>query len=204
MADLVTQYPTTPSFNAVNFKVNTPTIATTTFSGKSRRTGYGHQFYEFEVQYPTITPGQLATVQGYLARSYGSQLSFEIVLPEISYTSLAAQTSSTPRTTTGYSKGVKTVNLTNCGANQPVLNIGDFFKFNGHSKVYQAIQSVTADSGGNATLSFAGSLVEDVGSAEDLVITAVPFTVINLNNVQQFEIGIGGLATASVSMRETW
>lgn len=204
MADLVTQYPTTPSFNAVNFKVNTPTIATTTFSGKSRRTGYGHQFYEFEVKYPTITPGQLATVQGYLARSYGSQLSFEIILPEISYTSLTSQTSSTPTTTTSYSKGVKTVNLTNCGATQNVLNIGDFFKFNGHSKVYQAIQSVVSDGSGNATLSFAGSLVEDVGSSEDLVITAVPFTVINLNNVQQFEIGIGGLATASVSMRETW
>ena len=204
MADIATQYPTTPSFNAVNFKVNTPTIATTTFSGKSRRTGYGHQFYEFDVKYPTITPSELATVQGYIAQTYGSQLSFEIVLPEISYTSLTAQTSNTPQTNTTYAKGVKSVLITNCGATQNVLNAGDFFKFSGHSKVYQSIGAVTSNGSGEATLNFAGALVESVGSSETLTITAVPFTVINLNNVQQYEVGIGGLATASVSMRETW
>lgn len=204
MADLAGFYPTDPWFNAVNFKINTPTLATTTFSGKSRRVGYGHQYYEFTVNYPTLTSNQAATVLGFLAQTFGPQLSFEIVLPELSYTNSGNPPSTTPLTSASATKGDKNVTIDNCGANKEVLKIGDFFKFDNHSKVYQATNTITSDGSGNATLFFAGGLVEDVPDNTDLTLTAVPFTVIALNDVQEFSVGIGGLTTLSVEMRETF
>jgi hypothetical protein len=206
MADLASQYPTTPGFNAVSFQVNTPSLATTTFSGKSRRIAFGHQFYDWEVKYPSLTDRQAGIVEGFLAQTYGPSLSFEIILPEISYTKSNNPPSTTPavNNTGGYAKGQKSVVLDNCGANKQVLYVGDYFKFNNHSKVYQAVATCESDGSGNATLFFAGSLVEDVPNNTDLTLTAVPFTAIALNDVQKFDVGIGGITSISVKMRETW
>lgn len=204
MADLASQYPTTPGFKAVDFQTNTPTLTTETFSGKTRRVSYGHQFYDFEVKYPTMTDRQAGIVEGFLAQTYGPSLSFEIILPEISYTKSNNPPSTTPATSGATNKGAKQVSLTNCGANKQVLYVGDFFKFDTHSKVYQAVATCESDGSGNATLYFAGSLVENVSSGTDLTITAVPFTVIATNDIQKFDVGTGGLTSASVKMRETW
>ena len=206
MADLASQYPTTPSFNAVSFQVNTPSLATTTFSGKSRRVAFGHQFYDWEVSYPSLTDRQAGIVEGFLAQTYGPSLSFEIILPEISYSKSNNPPSTTPAVNQvgGYAKGQKSVVLDNCGANKQVLYVGDYFKFDNHSKVYQCVATCESDGSGNATLFFAGSLVADVPDNTDLTITAVPFTAIALNDVQKFDVGIGGITSISVKMRETW
>ena len=204
MADLASQYPTTPGFKAVSFQTNTPTLTTETFSGKTRRVSFGHQFYDFEVKYPTMTDREAGIVEGFLASTYGPSLSFEIILPEISYTKSNNPPSTTPNTNGGYNKGVKSVTLQNCGANKEVLYVGDYFKFTNHSKVYQAVATCQSDGSGAATLFFAGSLVENVTNATDLVLTAVPFTVIATNDIQKFDVGSGGLTSASVKMRETW
>jgi hypothetical protein len=204
MADLASSFPTTPSFNAVEFQTNTPTLATTTFSGKSRRTGYGHQFYEWEVKYPPLTDRSAGIVLGFMAQTYGPALSFEITLPEISYSKSTNPPSTTPATNGSVIAGVKQVDLSNCGANKEVLYVGDYFKFDNHSKVYQAVATCTSDGSGNATLYFAGSLVEAVPGGTDLTITAVPFTAIALSDVQKFDVGIGGMTSMSIKMRETW
>lgn len=204
MADLASSFPTDPSFNAVGFQANTPTLATTTFSGKTRRTTYGHQFYEWEVKYPQLVDRQAGIVLGFLAQTYGPALSFEITLPEISYSKSNNPPSSTPATNGSVNAGVKQVDLTNCGANKEVLYVGDFFKFDNHSKVYQAVATCTSDGSGNATLYFAGSLVNAVPSGTDLTVTAVPFTAIALSEAQQFDVGVGGMTTMSIKMREVW
>lgn len=204
MADIASQYPTSPSFNAVSISTNTPTLATETFSGKTRRVGQGHTFYSWQVKYPTVTDRDAGLVEGFLAQTFGSLLSFEIVLPEVSYSKSNNPPSTTPATTTSYAAGAKSVVLDNCGANKEVLFSGDYFKFDNHSKVYQAVQTCTSDASGNATLYFAGSLVESVPNDTDLTITAVPFTAILANDVQKFDVGIGGLTNITVDMRETW
>lgn len=206
MADLASSYPTDPSFNAIGFQTNTPTLATTTFSGKSRRTSYGHQFYEWEVKYPQLTDRQAGIVLGFLAQTYGPNLSFEITLPEISYSKSNNPPSPATAPTTNGSvvAGVKQVDLTNCGANKEVLYVGDYFKFDNHSKVYQAVATCTSDGSGNATLFFAGSLVSAVPGGTDLTITAVPFTALALSDAQKFDVGIGGLTSITIKMRETW
>jgi hypothetical protein len=212
MADLATQYPSSPSFQSVNFKLVTPSQVTETNSGKVRRTGYGVSYYTWEVQYPTLTPLQAGTVTGYLAQTFGPQLSFEIILPEISYTKLTNQTTNTctvGSTNSGIGAtntvGAKVVQLTGCGTSKTVLAAGDFFKFSNHSKVYMCVSPCTADSSGNATLYFSGSLTNTiVNGTTTLTITAVPFTAILNEDVQEWSVGYGGLTTLKVGMRENW
>lgn len=205
MADLATQYPASPSFESINFKTNTPTQITNTMSGKLRRVGVGTSFYSWEVQYPQLTRLQAGTVKGFLAQALGPQFSFEIVLPMLSYSALADQTASVPRTTGGTrAVGATSITLTNCGTSKDVLASGDYFKFNNHTKVYQCVSACTSDSSGNATLYFSGPLVTSVPNSTNLTITAVPFTAILAEEAQEFDVGIGGMSSMSVSMREVW
>jgi len=204
MADLAGYYPTTTAPNSVEIKPITPTQTTQTFSGKTRRTGYGGQYYELTLRYGQMSPLAARPIQGFLAQAFGPQLSFEIILPEISYSASPVPPITTVRTSAAAVKGAKTVTLTNCGANKTVLVGGDYFKFNNHSKVYQATNTILSDASGNATLYFAGSLVADVALQEPLVIDAVPFTMILANPNQSYTVGIGGISSMNVEMREVW
>lgn len=212
MADLSTQYPTTPEFQAVNFKLITPSQITETNSGKVRRTGYGVSYYSWEAQYATLKPLDAGTVIGYLAQTYGPQFSFEIVLPEISYSKLTNQTTNTctvGSVNTGIGAtntvGAKVVQLTGCGTSKTVLAAGDVFKFSSHSKVYICVAPCTSDNAGNATLYFSGSLTNTITTGTTtLTITAVPFTAILSEDVQEWSVGFGGLTTLKVGMRENW
>jgi hypothetical protein len=208
MADIATAFPTPanggPGFQAVNFKINTPGQITESMSGKIRRVGFGVSYYTWEVRYPNLKPLDAGTVTGYLSQALGQQFSFEITLPEISYTNVTNQTSTTPRTTTTFSRGSISVTLTNCGVSKNVLAAGDFFKFNNHSKVYMCTAPCTSNSSGAATLFFSCPLVTNVPTSTNLTITAVPFTAILEETEQSFDVGIGGITTMSLSMREVW
>ena len=203
MADLATLYPQSPSFNAVSFRVNTPTLTSETFSGKIRRTGYGNSFYTWQAKYPILKPTEAGIVTGYLAQTYGPAFSFEIIIPEISNSKSINQPTSTPQTSASASKGEKTVTLSNCGANTVLLG-GDYIKFDNHSKVYQVVGTATADGSGNMTLYFSGSLVDDVPSGTDLIFNNVRFTAIVDSDFQQFDVGMGGMTSLTVNMREVW
>ena len=204
MADLAGYFPNTPGFSAVDFQVNTPTLSTETNSGKTRRVGYGHQFYNWKLNYPPLTQSQLAPTMGFLAQTYGPLLSFEIVLPEISYTSLSNQTTQTIQTTQIKAAGEKDVTIGGASGIENILAAGDFFKFSGHSKVYQCVANCTSAGDGTATLYFAGGLVEALASGETLTITQVPFTAIRENDAHQVTVGLGGMSTLQIDMRETW
>jgi hypothetical protein len=204
MADLATQYPATPSFESINFTVNTPTQISNTMSGKLRRVGLGVSFYSWEVRYPQLTRLEAGTVKGYLAQTLGPQFSFEIVLPTLSYSALTGQTASIPRTSAAAAIGSTSVTLTNCGTNGKVLAAGDFFVFANHTKVYQCVAPCTANAGGTATLFFSGPLVSAVPINTNLIITAVPFTAVLAEEAQEFSAGNGGITTLSVIMREVW
>lgn len=204
MSDLATQYPTSPSFESINFTTNTPTQITNTMSGKLRRVGLGVSFYSWEVKYSQLTRLEAGTVKGYLAQALGPQFSFEILLPKLSYSALTNQTASVPRSSSTAAIGSTSVALTNCGANAAVLAAGDYFCFANHTKVYQCVSPCTANSSGVATLYFSGPLVKAVPTGTNLIITAVPFTAVLATEVQEYETGIGGMTTMSVSMREVW
>jgi hypothetical protein len=205
MADLAYQFPVSPGFQSVNFKIVSPNQTTNTLSGKVRRTGMATSYYTWEVKYPSVTPREAGTVQGFVSQALGQQYSFEIILPKISYTKLAAtQTTSTPVASATTPVGSTSITLTGCGTSKSVLAAGDFFKFSNHSKVYMCVTDCSSNSGGAATLYFSCPLVNQVVSGNTLTITAVPFTAILAEDTQTFDVGVGGITSMSLQMREVW
>lgn len=207
MADISPgQFPTNPSFEAVNFRILTPTITSETTAGKVRRVGFGHSFYTFDVRYRYLTYRDAGTVMAFVALAQGPLFSFEIVLPEISYSDAADSVSANATITTSgaLTFGAKTMTVNNCGANKSVMQAGDYFKFANHSKVYMATQDVTSNASGVATVTFSGGLVTNVSSGTRMTITAVPFTVILAEGTQEYEVSQRGITTLALSMREVW
>jgi hypothetical protein len=100
--------------------------------------------------------------------------------------------------------GAVQMTLQGCGTSKAVLAAGDFFKFSNHSKVYMCVSDCTSNSSGIATLYFSCPLVQQVPSSTQLTITAVPFTAILAEDIQTFDVGIGGMSTANLQMREVW
>jgi len=193
-------YPASPAFNTVNFKINTPVIKTTTLSGKSRRVAQGHSFYSFEAKYNNLSPFDAGPIIGFISQQYGPLETFQIVLPKISYTKVTNQTSATVTVSATVAAGVSQVSVSGVTGGTNLLRAGDFFKFSNHTKVYMC--AVTWTTG--QPLYFSGSLVTAVPSGTQLVINAVPFTVILDNEPQQVDVGTGGITQLSLSMRETW
>lgn len=194
-------YPTTPSFESVNFQINVPTQVVTVMSGQSQRVGMGIQFYSFSARYVNVTQFQMGPVIGFLGAQYGPLEDFQIVLPEISYSKNPFLNQSINATTTANANiGDNQVNVQGITTSGTWLLAGDFFKFDNHSKVYMA----TADYAVGEPLYFNGSLVEDVPSGTSITYTEVPFTVSLDNEIQQYSVGVGGIMTMSVDMREVW
>lgn len=204
MADLAGYYPNDPWFSAVEFSMVTPALVTESNTGKTFRRAYGHTYYSWSVKYPPLTRTEMGPILGFLAQTYGAMFSFEIVLPEISYSKSTNPPLTTVRTSQAITRGAKNVTVTNAGANKMILRAGDFFKFNSHTKVYQATNTCESDASGNATVYFAGSLVEDVDTSTDLTLTGVPFTAIIEDDTHKVGVGLGGMGALSLKMREVW
>ncbi len=204
MADLGTNFPADPAFDAVSFKINTPTQISDSFSGKIRRIGLGISYYSWEVRYPNLTPIDAGSVTGYLGQALGRQFSFRIVLPKISYSKAPLQTTTTPTLSTTMARGSTSVVLANCGNTKNVLAAGDFFKFNNHDKVYMCVSPCVSNSSGVATLFFTCPSISTAPTGTALTITAVPFTAILDEDVQTFDVGYGGITTMTLAMREVF
>jgi hypothetical protein len=193
-------FPTSPGFEAVNFTINTPTLTSETISGKKRRVGMGHSFYTFTVKFPNQTAYNMGPVLGFVAAQYGQLDNFSIVLPEISYTKNTSLGSISVVTSGAKAIGDNSVNISGIASGDQFLLAGDFIKFANHSKVYM----VTADWVSGQPLFFSGSLVSAVPSGTQIIFNAVPFNVILDNDVQQFDVGFGGITTMQLDMREVW
>lgn len=193
-------YPST-AFTAVNFKINTPTLQTQTNSGMTRRVGMGHSYYSFTINHAPLTPYEYGPIVGFISQQYGPLESFQVVLPELSYSKATNQVTTTVSTNAAAARGIDYVSIPAVASGKTLLRAGDFFKFANHSKVYMCAVSCVA---GDTQLFFSGSLVKDVPSGTNLVIDAVPFTVIMTNEVQQFEVGMGGMTKLELDVREVW
>jgi hypothetical protein len=199
-------YPYSPEFTSVDFRINTPTQSSETVNGRKLRAGFGTSFYTFAGKYASLTPGQVAPITAFIAEQYGMVESFQIVLPRISYNKAAdyAQAVGNAKVKTAAAKGVYQVALKGLGVSKTVLKAGDFFKFNGHTKVYMCTNDLVSNSSGEATIFFSGKLTVNVAVDEVLTINAVPFTVILDQDMDEWTVGSGGMTNIEVSFREVW
>jgi hypothetical protein len=197
-------WPTSPNFNAVNFKVNTPTIRTQPVSGRTLRVGMGHSFYTFTAKYNNLTRYDAGPIQGFIAQQFGPLEAFQIYLPELSFSKQLNQTTGAVQTSAAAAKGVDHVSVSGVQSGKGLLRAGDFFTFGNHTKVYQC--AVTWSTG--QPLYFSGSLVEDVPSGTGITYgsynSPVAWTVIMDSDIQQWETGVGGIVNMSIDFREVW
>ncbi|CAB4153848.1 hypothetical protein UFOVP641_31 [uncultured Caudovirales phage] len=197
-------YPTSPAFNAVNFKVITPTLTTRTIDGNSRRVGMGHSYYSFTARHQNLTRGDAGIIQGFVVQQFGQVESFQIELPELSYSKSSNLTTGPVLTNGAIVRGARSVNVSGVTSGKNFLRAGDFFKFGNHTKVYQC--TVTWTTG--QPLYFSGGLVADVPNGTGITYgkSAEPvlWTVMFESDIQQWDTGIGGIVNMSLDMREVW
>jgi hypothetical protein len=202
-------YPTTPSFNAVDFQINSPGKISESFSGKLRRVSAGTQYYSFGVQYPNVIARDFGPVAAFIARQYGSFDDFQIVLPEISFPKGNNYSFiGTPQVASAQALTAGTTSIP-CNAfggasKTEVLRAGDFIKFANHTKVYMVVEDVNTNSSSEATITINPGLVVSVPVGTLLTTTAVPFTVVMEDFDQEYSVGIGGITTMTLKMREVF
>jgi hypothetical protein len=202
-------FPSSPEFESINFKVNTPLLKTQTNSGKITRVAMGHQYYSFTVNYPRITARELGTVSGFVASALGGYSAFQIVLPELSYTKSTNPSDSglTFTTNATTSSGSLTISYAVGGsgtANKEYFAAGDFIKFSNHDKVYQVTATTSTNGSSVGTMIIGGALMNSVPSGSTITRNAVPFTVILDSDAQEFDTGFGGISSLKLDMREVW
>jgi hypothetical protein len=177
-----------------------------------RRVSQGISYYTWEASYAPLTPRDAGPVIGFVRYAQGPMYSFEIILPEISFTKCYSQPSGNVVTRSNITIGSVNVAIdtTNTGVGE-VLRAGDYFKFDNHSKVYQAVINCNTDANtnaaygvGNTVLTFASPTVSNVPLGTRLTITNVPFTAVIDGQEQDHSVSYGGITTLEVKMREVW
>jgi len=203
--------PQSPAFEAVNFRINTPMLTSETLSGIRRRVGMGHSFYTFTAKYGNVTAYNIGPINAFFASQYGALDSFQVIIPEISYSKSTNPPSTTPQTSANLARGANSIALANCGNTKTVLLEGDYFCFihpstptQNYTKVYMCVEDCVSNSSGAATLYFSGSAVEAIPSGTSVKITEVPFTVIQDGDVQEYSVSTGGVSTLQIDLREVW
>ena len=201
------QLPTDPSFASVNFKVNTPLLRTTSLSGITRRVAQGHTFYSFTINFPTMTARDVGKINGFLAARLGGFEEFTVVIPEISETKAQHGGSHTITVSTAAAAGSTSTTYLVSGMgnhNKEFLAAGDFIKFSNHSKVYMVQENSTTNGSSVGTVKFAGGLVAAITTATTLIRDSVPFTVVLDSEVQEFDVGVGGMTAMNFDVKEVW
>lgn len=186
-------FPSSPGFNAVNFRSANYNLSSTSLSGRTQVRGLGSQRWEFTAQLPTMSRSEYAPVSAFLMKQRGMLESFQIVLPIISEKSGSASGSLTSNG--GASVGATAFTVAGLTGD---LKAGDVLKFANHSKVYM----ITADRSGNGSVSFEPALIAAVVNGEAVTYNNVPFTVRLNNDVQEFPHALDGTVSYEIDMIE--
>lgn len=175
-------YPTSPAFNAINLKSNSPTLFSETVSGRMQSRKIGGQKWSFTAAYARMTRSEFQPVWAFCVSQQGRHGVFTIVPTGISDTNGSA-------TGTAAVNGSAAIGATSVPIDGITgdLKAGDMIKFAGHSKVYM----LTADRSGAGNISIEPALVNAVANDEQVIYNNVPFTVRLDNDVQSYKVGTG-------------
>lgn len=203
-------FPTSPGFRAVKFKMNDTVKTTNTVSGRTIRTQEGTTLWSGTLQFPPMTLAEFLPIQGFLARCKGSLNEFDVVIPTLSQSSKGYSLDSTVgmTVTTNTGAGSNSIAVQTSLNDTTILNPGDVIRFSNHTKVYMVTDSegVTTNGTGGATINFEPALVTDVNaldSAGDYVQMAeVPFRMILTNNIQEMQYRTDGLIAYELDVQE--
>lgn len=199
-------YPTTPSFSAVNFKVNSTTKETVSESGRRIRTSVAGTRFSATLKYPPIKVEDFMSVQAFIAKCQGPLNSFDLVMPTISHSRSGFL--GTIEVDGNQSAGDSTITVTaydtdsTVAESKTILKAGDVIRFASHTKVYMVTQDIVTDASGDATIDITPSLFEDIVTATQVQHLAVPFRVTLTNDLQEIKYSNNGFVAYEIDVLE--
>lgn len=199
-------FPSSPGFVSANFKQNTLTKQTKTQSGRSIRTTSSTTLWSGTLTFPPMTQAEFRPIQAFVALAQGSLNEFDIVIPTVSQ-SQAALAGSLIASVDGDSSGANSAGDTSININTNLaasnaLKAGDVVRFQNHTKVYMVTTDVNTDANGNAIMNIQPALVEAVSNGETITTNNVPFRMILLNDLQEFQYGTNQLVNYEIDVDE--
>ena len=168
-------WPSSPAFNAMPLRSESPTRTTVTHSLKRITRFSNSQRWSFSCTYPPLTRDEFAPIHAFALSQNGQSESFQIVLPKISVPRGAV--SGSPLVVGAGAIGDTTISIDGLAVSTLVWKAGDVIKFAGHSKVYMVSADATTDGAGAVTVSLFPALIAAVADNEAVTYTSVPFTV---------------------------
>ena len=182
------QLPTSPVFNAMNFKDESNTLISISDSGRRFARKIDNQKWKFTCRYTHLTRAEFAPILAFITKQRGQKETFTVIPPKIK----DAQGSETTSIAVNgsHTAGDSTISIDGFNADSAgSLKAGDFIKFANHTKVYMVVSDVTPSSNA-ATVTIEPPIIEALANDEAVTYDDVPFTVYLTGNVQQYTLGI--------------
>ena len=185
------QLPTTPAFNAMNFKDESNTLVSTSDSGRRFARKIDNQRWKFTVGYQNLTRAEFAPILAFITKQRGAKETFTITPPKIK-DALGSETT-TISVNGVHAVGDTTIAIDGFNADDAgSLKAGDFLKFASHTKIYMVVADVTPSSNA-ATVTIEPPLIEALADDSTVTYDDVPFTVYLTSSVQSYSMGINNL-----------
>lgn len=186
-----------------------------TDTGKVYRLNYGSQYFKVQIEYPTLTRNEARQVIGFLQARQGNLTEFDLPLGMFGDSSGARATLSPPPDPTlnvasNIWIGESSVDYTsqwsstyyNSATHGNFLNVGDYFKFANHPKVYQITAITNPDSIGSGSFEFSPPLQANVAATVDIEVMDVKMTAFLDSDVIQYSAGLVGHVNLALNLRE--
>jgi len=196
-------FPSSPGFSAVNFKMNTTTKRTTAASGRIIRATNSTTLWSGTLAFPVMSLTEFRPIQGFIAQTDGGLNEFDIVIPTVSVSQSSYASVLSATVDGAHTAGDETINISSNVPNQSILKAGDIVRFANHTKVYMVTSDINSDGSGDAVLNIKPGLVEALVDTESITTTNVPFRMILSNDVQEFSYRTDNRIAYEIDIEET-
>ena len=163
------------------------TIISKSLSGKKLSRQIDNQRFGFTAKIITGKRSDIyGELMGFIIKQRSGKENFTIIPPEVE--DARGVETGTLAVNGSHTAGDNTIVIDGFAADTANrLRVGDFIKFNGHTKVYMVVADVTSSSGA-ATVTIEPPLISNLANDETVSYDNIPFTVHLTNDIQEFGV----------------
>ena len=163
------------------------TIISKSLSGKKLSRQIDNQRFGFTAKIITGKRSDIyGELMGFIIKQRSGKENFTIIPPEVE--DARGVETGTLAVNGSHTAGDNTIAIDGFAADTANrLKVGDFIKFNGHTKVYMVVADVTSSSGA-ATVTIEPPLISSLANDETVSYDNIPFTVHLTNDIQEFGV----------------
>ena len=174
-------------FETIGIQSVQNTIISKSLSGKKLSRQIDNQRFGFTAKIITGKRSDIyGELMGFIIKQRSGKENFTIIPPEVE--DARGVETGTLAVNGSHTAGDNTIAIDGFAADTANrLRVGDFIKFNGHTKVYMVVADVTSSSGA-ATVTIEPPLISSLANDETVSYDNIPFTVHLTNDIQEFGV----------------